>query len=97
MPILTHLSLFFDKNSLPRQRELQRYAEVVGGGGVRRGGYYGNVGLVVVVGVEGKHAREGVVGRERYLQGLVAAGGLGAQGLDVAAQGALVAPGEVGT
>lgn len=52
---------------------------------------------MVVVGVEGEHAREGVVGREGDLQRFVAAGGLGADGLDVAAQGALVAPGEVGT
>jgi len=63
----------------------------VGGGGVRRGGHDGNVGLVVVVGVEGEHAREGVVGREGDLQGLVAAGGLGGDVLDVAAQGTLVA------
>ena len=69
----------------------------MGGGGVRRGGYYGNVGLVVVVGVEGEHAREGVVGREGDLQGLVAAGGLRGDVLDVAAQGTLVAPREVGT
>lgn len=77
---------------LPRQRELQRHAEVMGGSGVRRGGHYGDVGLVVVVGVEGEHAREGIVGRKGNLEGLVAAGGLGAQGLDVTAQGALVAP-----
>ena len=40
---------------------------------------------MVEVGVQGEHAREGVVGREGDLERLVAAGGLGAQGLDVAA------------
>lgn len=77
---------------LSRQRELERHAEVVGRGGVRRGGHHGDVGLMVKVGVQGEHTREGVVGRKGDLQRLVAAGGLGAQGLDVAAQGALVAP-----
>ena len=69
----------------------------MGGGGVRRGGHDGNVGLVVVVGVQREHAREGVVGREGDLQGLVAAGSLGGDSLNVAAQGTLVAPREVGT
>lgn len=41
---------------------------------------------MVEVGIEREHAREGIVGRERHLDGLVSAGGLGAQGLDVAAQ-----------
>ena len=77
---------------LPRQRELERYAEVVGRGGVRRGGHDGDVGLMVEVGVQGEHAREGIVGRERHLQRLVATGGLGADILDVATQGTLVAP-----
>ena len=81
----------------PRERELERHAEVVGRGGVRRGRHDGDVGLMVKVGVQGEHTREGVVGREGDLQCLVAAGGLGAQGLDVAAQGALVAPREVAT
>ncbi len=53
-----------DCNLLPRQRELERYAEVVGRGGVRRGGHYGDVGLMVEVGVQGEHAREGIVGRD---------------------------------
>ena len=58
---LYFLSLIF---LLPRQRELERYAEVVGGGGVRRGRHYGDVGLMIEVGVQGEHAREGIVGRE---------------------------------
>ena len=82
MVALYFLSLIF---LLPRQRELERHAEVVGGGGVRRGRHYRDVRLVVVIGVEGEHTRESVVGREGDLQRLVAAGGLGAQGLDVAA------------
>ena len=77
---------------LPRQRELERHAEVVGRGGVRRGGHHGDVGLMVEVGVQREHAREGVVGREREFQSLITTGRLGAQHLDVTAQGALVAP-----
>lgn len=52
---------------------------------------------MIVVGVQREHAREGVVGREGDLQSLVAAGGLRGDVLDVAAQGTLVAPREVGT
>ena len=47
---------------------------------------------MVKVGIQGEHAREGVVGREGYLERFVTAGGLGADVLDVAAQGTLVAP-----
>ena len=92
MPIVYTYSSFIFFSYLSCQRELQRHAEVVGGCGVRRCRHHGDVGLMVEIGVQGEHAREGVVSREGDLECLVAAGGLGAQGLDVAAQGALVAP-----
>ena len=44
------------------QRELQRYTEIIRRGGVRRGRYHGDIRLVVEVGIEREHAREGVVG-----------------------------------
>ena len=77
---------------LPRQRELERHSEVIGRSGVRACRYHGDVGLMVKVGVQREHTREGIVGRERHLDGLVSAGGLGADSLYVAAQRALVAP-----
>lgn len=50
---------------------------------------------MVEVGVEGEHLAVGVVGREADLDGLVARGGLRGEVLNVAAEGALVAVGDV--
>ena len=69
----------------------------MGGGGIARRGEQRGVSLGVVVGCEGKEAREGVVGHKGEFEGAVAAGGIGGAGGDVARDGGLTAEGDVET
>ena len=59
----------------PCQGELQREAEVAGGGGIRTAGEERRVGLLIVVGRDGHQTTQGVVGHERDFEGAVTAGG----------------------
>ena len=60
---------------LPRQRELEVESEVVSDGGIAAGGEQRGILLHVVIEAHSDEFGEGVVSKERELEGGIAAGG----------------------
>ena len=79
------------------QRELHGETKVVGGRRITAGRQQRSVGLRVVVGSEGKQAREGVVGHEGEFESRVTTRSGGDARGDVTRDGGLTAQGNVET